>query len=98
MTSFNPNPRRPHQRNQRPIIIQQNPAPPRYRIRSGWIVTFVVGLGLVFMMLTTGIPLGWGDVMGLAGIGNASAFTQIGLLGLGLIVLTLIAKAMRGRR
>jgi len=67
-------------------------------MRTGWIVTFVVGLGLVIMMLTTGIPFGWGAVMSFAGIHNRGSSTALFVLGLGLVGLTILAKALRGRR
>ena len=82
-----------------PQAFAQPPKPrPRYRVRFGWVVLIVILLGIVLLLCTVGVAFRWSDVIDLAGVSNPSSLTSLCLLGGGLIVLTLIAKALRGRR
>ena len=58
----------------------------------------VIAIAIILLLMTVGMAFDWGDVVDFADVANPDSFTSLAILGGALIVLTIIAKALRGRR
>lgn len=88
----------PPQHNPQQPIIYQAPPKARYRARFGWVAIVVIAGGIILLLMTVGMAFDWGDIVDFADVANPDSFTSLAALGGALIVLTIIAKALRGRR
>ncbi len=88
----------PQQPNQQQPVPIHTPPPRKYRVRFGWVAFVVIVAGIIFLLSTVGMAFGWMDVIEFAGVVDGDSFTLLAVLGGALIVLTLVARALRGRQ
>jgi hypothetical protein len=88
----------PPQHNPQQPIIYPTPPRGRYRPRFGWVAFLVIAAGIILLLMTVGMAFDWGDVVDFADVANPDSFASLAMLGGALVVLTIIAKALRGRR